>query len=137
MDRSDRIVPNTSSYAGLSSNLSSSSSPGPSSSILATALGTAWLLLAATASQAQEAQDEQSTGGRNELPSLDGSGNNRALPTQGAAGTPYRRLGESAYADGIGQPADGPNARYLSNRIFADRAQNLFSENGVTQWAWT
>jgi len=130
MDRSDRIVPNTSSYAGLSSNLSSSSSPGPSSSILATALGTAWLLLAATASQAQEAQDEQSTGGRNELPSLDGSGNNRALPTQGAAGTPYRRLGESAYAD-------GPNARYLSNRIFADRAQNLFSENGVTQWAWT
>ncbi len=28
----------------------------------------------------------------------------------------------------------GPAVRYVSNRIFNDTAQNLFSENGVTQW---
>ena len=50
---------------------------------------------------------------------------------------PYRRLTPAWYADGVGQPVAGPNARYISNRIFADSAQNLFSETGVTQWAYT
>ncbi|MFT6306598.1 MAG: hypothetical protein ACJA0Z_001763, partial [Halioglobus sp.] len=31
---------------------------------------------------------------------------------------------------------EGPNARYISNRIFEDSAQNLFSETGVIQWAY-
>jgi hypothetical protein len=31
---------------------------------------------------------------------------------------------------------DGSAARYVSNRIFNDVGQNLFSENGVTQWGW-
>jgi peroxidase len=31
---------------------------------------------------------------------------------------------------------DGPDPRYVSNRIFNDLSQNLFSENGVTQWAF-
>ena len=31
----------------------------------------------------------------------------------------------------------GPPARYVSNRIFNDVGQNLFSENGVSQWGWT
>ncbi len=106
----------------------------PSLSILSTALAMAWLATPMSIARAQEPGPE---GDVAEVPSLDGSGNNREHPDRGAAGTHYRRLGPPNYADGLGEPAQGPNARYLSNRIFADRAQNLFSENGVTQWAWT
>lgn len=68
--------------------------------------------------------------------SLDGSYNNRADSKQGAANTPYRRIAPANYGDGVSSLIDAPNARYISNRIFADKAQNLFSENGVTQWAY-
>ncbi|HEY7132913.1 MAG TPA: peroxidase family protein, partial [Candidatus Limnocylindrales bacterium] len=68
--------------------------------------------------------------------SFDGSGNNVAHPTWGAAGQPYRRIAAPAYADGRSAMASGPNARYLSNRIFNDANQNLFSENGISQWGW-
>jgi peroxidase len=70
--------------------------------------------------------------------SLDGGGNNLQHPTWGQVGTQYRRIAAPNYADGVGQPVDGPNTRYISNRIFNDRAQNLFSENDVSQWgfAW-
>jgi hypothetical protein len=30
----------------------------------------------------------------------------------------------------------GPSPRYVSNRVFNDVGQNLFSENGITQWGW-
>ena len=30
----------------------------------------------------------------------------------------------------------GPPTRYVSNRIFNDVGQNLFSENDVSQWGW-
>ena len=30
----------------------------------------------------------------------------------------------------------GPSPRYVSNRVFNDGGQNLFSENGVSQWGW-
>ncbi len=69
-------------------------------------------------------------------PSLDGSGNNVADPTLGQAGTIYPREGAANYADGLGEPVDGPEARYLSNRIFNDSNQNVFSENGVTHWSF-
>src|SRR4029453_14763931 len=39
-------------------------------------------------------------------------------------------------ADGVAKPVTGPNTRYVSNRIFNDRAQNLFSENNVSQWGF-
>jgi hypothetical protein len=68
---------------------------------------------------------------------LDGSGNNVAHPTWGQTFTQYLRVASPNYADGVGQPVSGPSARYISNRIFNDEGQNLFSENGVTQWAWT
>ena len=70
--------------------------------------------------------------------SLDGSLNNLRHPTWGMAGTPYLRLAPARYADGVGEMVAGPRPRYLSNRIFNDRSQNLFSENAVTQWgfAW-
>ena len=35
-----------------------------------------------------------------------------------------------------GKPLDGPDERYLSNRIFNDGNQNVFSENGVTHWSF-
>jgi peroxidase len=68
--------------------------------------------------------------------SLDGSANNLAHPTWGQAGVPYLRVATADYADGISKPAGGPPTRYVSNRIFNDVAQNLFSENHVSQWGF-
>ena len=72
-----------------------------------------------------------------EVQSLDGGGNNRRNPGWGQAGTPYTRVGPAVYADGIAAPVEGPDVRYLSNRVFNDASQNLFSESGVTQWGFT
>jgi Animal haem peroxidase len=68
---------------------------------------------------------------------LDGSANNVLHADWGQAGTPYLRVAPPHYADGLRTPVDGPATRYVSNRIFNDLAQNLFSENGVTQWGFT
>ena len=57
-------------------------------------------------------------------------GNNVAHPDWGQVGRPYLRVAPAAYADGVGTPVAGPPTRYVSNRVFADCAQNLFSENG-------
>ncbi|MBJ7347367.1 MAG: RICIN domain-containing protein [Thermoleophilaceae bacterium] len=65
---------------------------------------------------------------------LDGSGNNIAHPDWGQAGTPYRRIGGANYADGISTQLAGPEPRYVSNRIYNDIAQNIFSERQVTAW---
>jgi hypothetical protein len=71
-----------------------------------------------------------------EVQSLNGRGNNRHHADWGRAGTAYARVAAPAYADGIDQPPAGPNTRYVSNRTFNDTHQNLFSENGVTQWGF-
>jgi hypothetical protein len=71
-----------------------------------------------------------------EVQSLDGSGNNLANPTWGRTGIIYPRTAPARYADGIGTQAPGPNSRAISNRIFNDRHQNLFSERQVTQWGF-
>jgi hypothetical protein len=67
---------------------------------------------------------------------LDGSGNNQFQPSWGEAGTQYLRVGSANYADSKSAPVAGPPARYISNRIFNDVGQNLFSENAVSQWGW-
>ena len=67
---------------------------------------------------------------------LDGSGNNVRHTAWGAAGTIYPRIAPPDYADGIGSMVAGPSPRYVSNRIFNDVGQTLFSENDVTQWGW-
>jgi hypothetical protein len=77
-----------------------------------------------------------SASGAPQIRTLDGSGNNLRHPTWGQTNTQYIRVGNATYADGIGQPVSGPSPRYVSNRIFNDEGQNLFSENGVTQWGW-
>jgi hypothetical protein len=68
--------------------------------------------------------------------SLDGSGNNLDDPTLGSAGTIYPRIAEANYADEVGTLVEGPDERYLSNRIFNDSNQNVFSENDVTHWGF-
>src|SRR5262245_45057104 len=67
---------------------------------------------------------------------LDGSGNNVSRPTWGQAGTQYSRVAAPNYADGIARMIPGPSPRAISNRVFNDSGQNLFSENGITQWGW-
>ena len=71
-----------------------------------------------------------------ETRTLDGSNNNPAHPRWGQAGTNYRRIAAAVYADGVSAMVAGPNSRYVSNRIFNDVGQNLFSENDVSQWGW-
>ena len=71
-----------------------------------------------------------------EIRTLDGSGNNRNHPEWGKTNTQYLRVARVNYADGIAKPVGGPPTRYVSNRIFNDSNQNLFSENGVTQWGF-
>jgi hypothetical protein len=68
--------------------------------------------------------------------SLDGRWNNLRHPGWGQAGSPYLRLARPNYADGVDRMVAGPPARYVSNRVFNDVGQNLFSENGVSQWGW-
>jgi hypothetical protein len=67
---------------------------------------------------------------------LDGSGNNPQSPALGSAGTFYSRVAAPNYANGVGSMVVGPSARYISNRIFNDVGQNIFSENEITQWGW-
>jgi hypothetical protein len=68
--------------------------------------------------------------------SLNGSDNNAEHPDWGRADAMYLRVAAPTYSDGAGEPVAGPPARWISNRIFNDIGQNLFSENGVTQWGW-
>jgi hypothetical protein len=68
--------------------------------------------------------------------SLDGTNNNQAKPNQGAANQPYARITAARYADGKSQPVAGPNTRFISNRIFNDVHQNIFSENDSSQLVW-
>jgi hypothetical protein len=71
------------------------------------------------------------------IESLDGRGNNVNNPSWGQSNRPYSRVGTAHYADGIGAPVNGPNARLVSNRIIGDDRTNVFSERRVSQWGWT
>ena len=96
----------------------------------AAAVAAAVLVLPGAASAQQTPLEEVRT--------LDGSNNNVANPDWGRTNTPYTRVAPPNYADGIQAPVGGPAPRRVSNRVFSDVAQNVFSENGVTQWgfAW-
>ncbi len=72
-----------------------------------------------------------------EVQSLDGSGNNAAHPQWGKSGLPYLRVAPASYANGRDSMVNGPNARFVSDRVFNDVSQNIFSEREVTQWSWT
>src|SRR5262249_30657923 len=68
--------------------------------------------------------------------SLDGSGNNQAHPDWGRAGTLFRRIASANYRDGVSALVSGPSPRVISNRVFNDLGQNIFSENDISQWGW-
>jgi len=72
-----------------------------------------------------------------EVQSLDGRGNNRRHPEWGQAGRAYARVAPANYGDGVATQAQGPDVRYISNRVFNDTHQNIFSERAVTQWGFT
>lgn len=67
---------------------------------------------------------------------LDGHDNNLRHSDWGRANTLYLRVAAPNYADRISVMNGGPSVRYVSNRVFNDVGQNIFSENGLTQWAW-
>ena len=94
------------------------------------------LAVGATGPASAGAPDDPAAVDLGEVRSLDGSGNNPDDPTLGAAGTIYPRTAPARYADDVGEPVDGPSERYLSNRIFNDTNQNIFSEGGVTHWGF-
>jgi hypothetical protein len=69
--------------------------------------------------------------------SVDGKGNNLQHSAWGQAGVPYRRVAPANYADGKAkQVTPAKPDRYVSNRVFNDIGQNLFSEHGLSQWGW-
>jgi hypothetical protein len=74
---------------------------------------------------------------RFEVQSLDGSGNNPTHPDWGRAGGAYVRVAPARYADGRSAQVAGPDPRRLSNRVFNDVHQNVFSERRVSQWGFT
>jgi len=101
-------------------------------SVVAAACTAATVLTVSGVAQAQELDAIPDV-----VRTLDGSGNNVGHPTWGQTNTQYLRVAPAKYADGIKTPVSGPATRYVSNRVFNDTNQNLFSENGVTQWGFT
>ena len=67
---------------------------------------------------------------------LDGSSNNLRDWRLGMAGTVYTRVTDAAYADEVSEMESGPAPRYISNRIFNDLAENIFSQSDVTHWGF-
>ena len=70
------------------------------------------------------------------LRTLDGSANNASHADWGQAGTQYARIADPSYADGKSSMVGGPSARRISNRVFNDAGQNIFSDRDMSQWAW-
>ena len=71
-----------------------------------------------------------------EVRSLDGRGNNLDHPNWGRAGRSYTRVSPVDVVRGDLADALPASPRYISNRIFNDVHQNIFSERRVSQWGW-
>jgi hypothetical protein len=67
---------------------------------------------------------------------LDGSSNNANHTDWGRAGTQYARIANPNYADHKSAMVGGPPPRRISNRVFNDVGQNIFSDREMSQWAW-
>ncbi len=73
------------------------------------------------------------------VPSIDGSGNNRANPDSNASHTTLARLAPAAYGDAISTPAgiDRPSARLISSQVSAqadERPNTLGLSSFLWQW---
>ena len=107
--------------------------------VLFTILVTAGLVLAGSATALSSqwwGRPSRSPLSSLEAQRLDGNNNNRFHPDWGRAGTAYTRVAPARYADGHSAMVDGPNVRFISNRVFNDTSQNIFSEGRVTQWGF-
>ena len=74
-----------------------------------------------------------------QIPTIDGSNNNRANPLTGATHTDLRRLVAPAYADGVSEPSGSarPSARAISNIVSAQSEQIANSRNASDYlWQW-
>lgn len=104
--------------------------------VLLTAAATALVLSPLAAAPGDPPADGAGSGVLGAVRTLDGRDNNERLPAAGQAGTAYLRIAPVSYPDGRGAIVPGPSPRYLSNRIFADNGQNIFSERDLSQWVW-
>ena len=72
--------------------------------------------------------------------SIDGTGNNTAHPTWGAANTDFVRVAPAAYADGISAPAGAnrPSARAVSNAVDDQQGKDTTSDRMLSAmvYAW-
>ncbi len=99
-------------------------------------LAVAALACAAAALPAGTAAAQSTPSVSFEAESLNGAGNDLSHPSWGEAGNDYQRIAPARYGDGAGQMVEGPNPRFVSNRIFNSLGVALFSERDVSQWAW-
>ncbi|MEQ8822282.1 MAG: peroxidase family protein [Sumerlaeia bacterium] len=98
------------------------------------------LMVFASAADAQRPRREPKPGGlppMHDVRSIDGTGNNETHPEWGAAETPFKRLTQAAYEDGIGAPSgsDRPSARAVSNALCA-QPQSLPNSTGYSDFLW-
>lgn len=70
-----------------------------------------------------------------EFRTIDGTGNNLADPSLGATGSELIRLAPANYADDLSTPAEGPNARLISN-IVNDQDASILNEYGISDYLW-
>ncbi|MGI9473691.1 MAG: peroxidase family protein [Rubripirellula sp.] len=69
--------------------------------------------------------------------SIDGTGNHLEETTLGAAGTPFARIVDAVYADGMSEPAGGerPTARMISNLVCA-QTESMPNSLGLSDMIW-
>ena len=67
---------------------------------------------------------------------LDGSGNNASTRRWGRRARTTRGSRRRTTPTGSARWPTGRTRGYVSNRIFNDVGQNLFSENNISQWGW-
>src|SRR6266850_1067949 len=103
---------------------------------LALAITTVMLLVLTSTPASAASPHEESHGLSLFVRTLNGSDNNPEHPRWGQAGALYLRVGRANYTDGVGAMVAGPSPRAVSDRVFNDIGQNIFSERGVTQWGW-
>lgn len=74
---------------------------------------------------------------QDEVPSLDGTGNNIGNPDLGSAGQAFERWAEVDYADGFASPAGGDrvSAREVSN-IVNDSPGDIENQRGLSDLTW-
>ena len=72
-----------------------------------------------------------------EVRPIDGTGNNRANPTWGAANSPLQRFSRAYYTDGISSMAgqDRPSPRKVSN-VVANQSALTESQAGLSDMTW-